>query len=114
MLNLLERFHALGASTVIITDGNNGAHGYDGAEHWFMPTVPAKVVEKTGAGDSFATAVTVAHLKGKPLSEALRWGATNSASVVESVGPQAGLLSTKKMNERLKRHASYKAVRIHP
>ncbi|MEO5927182.1 MAG: carbohydrate kinase family protein [Patescibacteria group bacterium] len=114
MLNLLESFHRLGANTVIITDGNNGAHGYDGKEHWFMPIIPAKIVEKTGAGDSFATAVTVAHLKGKPLSEALRWGAINSASVIGAIGPQAGLLSAKKMNENLKKHTKYKALRIHP
>jgi ribokinase len=114
MLNLLESFHHLGAKTVIITDGSNGAHGYDGKEHWFMPIIPAKVVEKTGAGDSFATAVTAAFLKGKHLAEALRWGAINSASVIGTVGPQAGLLSAKKMNEHLKRHTSSKAVRIHP
>lgn len=114
MLNLLERFHALGAKTVIITDGNNGAHGYDGKEHWFMPIVPAKVLEKTGAGDSFATAVTVAFLKDKHLSEALRWGAVNSASVVGAVGPQAGLLTATKMAEHLKKYAKYKAVQIHP
>lgn len=114
MLNLLESFHRLGAKTVIITDGGNGAHGYDGKEHWFMPIIPSKIVEKTGAGDSFATAVTVAHLKGKHLSEALRWGAINSASVIGAVGPQAGLLTTAKMNERLKRHSKYKAIHIHP
>lgn len=114
MLNLLESFHRIGAETVIITDGGNGAHGYNGKEHWFMPIIPAKIIEKTGAGDSFATAMTAAFLKGKDLSEALRWGAINSASVIGAVGPQAGLLTAKEMSTRLKRHTTYKAVRINP
>ncbi|MFA5935638.1 MAG: carbohydrate kinase family protein [Patescibacteria group bacterium] len=114
MLNLLETFHTMGAKTVIITDGGNGAHAYDGKEHWYMPIFPAKVVEKTGAGDSFATAVTVALLKGQNLSEALRWGTANSAGVIGKIGPQAGLLTTSEMRKMLKKYAKIKATRLHP
>jgi ribokinase len=114
MLNLLESFHHHGAKRVVITDGGNGAHAYDGTEHWYMPIIPAKVVEKTGAGDSFATGVTAALLKDLPLQEALRWGAMNSASVIEEVGPQAGLLNAAEMRRHLNRHARFTAKRIHP
>jgi sugar/nucleoside kinase (ribokinase family) len=112
MLNLLETFHGHGAKIVVITDGGNGAHAYDGTDHWFMPIAPANVVEKTGAGDSFATGVTVALLKNQPLNEALRWGAFNSASVIGAVGPQAGLLTEKKMRAALKKHAKIKAEHL--
>jgi ribokinase len=112
MLNLLESFHGHGAKIVIITDGGNGAHAYDGTDHWFMPIIPARVVEKTGAGDSFATGVTAALLKRLPLSEALRWGALNSASVIGHVGPQAGLLTTQEMHSQLKKHAKIQAVHL--
>lgn len=114
ILNLLEAFHEYGAKQVVITDGNKGAHAFDGTDHWYMPIVPAKVVEKTGAGDSFATGVTVALLKNLPLNEALRWGGMNSAGVIGHVGPQAGLLTETMMHAMLKKNAKIQAKRLHP
>ncbi|MEK7099670.1 MAG: hypothetical protein AAB883_00825, partial [Patescibacteria group bacterium] len=49
--------------------------------------------ERTGAGDAFASTVTVALALGKTLDEALLWGPINSMSVVQDVGAQKGLLS---------------------
>lgn len=107
--NLCENFHHLGAQIVIITDGENGAVAFDGRTHWNMPIFPGKAFERTGAGDSFATAVTCALLQGHDLPEALRWGAANSWSVVKQIGPQAGLLTSAGMNTTLKKHSKIKA-----
>lgn len=110
MCNLLETFHHHGAQTVIITDGKNGADAFDGNEHWHMPIFDGEPVERTGAGDSFATAVTVARLKGFDLPAALRWGAANSWSVVQKIGPQTGLLTKTGMQRTLKKFSRIKAT----
>ncbi|MCC7357020.1 carbohydrate kinase family protein [Candidatus Uhrbacteria bacterium] len=107
--NLCENFYHLGAKIVVITDGVKGAFAFDGKTHWHMPIFPGDAFERTGAGDSFATAVTCALLKNLDLPEALRWGAANSWSVVKQVGPQAGLLTESAMNKVLKAHSKYNA-----
>jgi sugar/nucleoside kinase (ribokinase family) len=110
LCSLLESFHKIGAKTVIITDGKNGADAFDGQTHWHMPVYPVKIVEATGAGDSFATGVTVALMKKQPLEEALRWGTANSWSVIQQIGPQKGLLDDKQMRRVLKKFSKIKAT----
>jgi len=73
-----------------------------------MPVYPHDPYERTGAGDAFASTVSVALLKGKTLAEALTWGPINSMSVVQYVGAQEGLLTQSKLQEYLdKANASY-------
>ncbi len=98
---LLKGLHALGPKIVVITDGINGAYASDGVEAWFMPVYPHDPYERTGAGDAFASTVSVALLKGKTLQEALTWGPVNSMSVVQYVGAQEGLLSEEKIQKYL-------------
>ncbi|MBD3281836.1 hypothetical protein GF391_03760 [Candidatus Uhrbacteria bacterium] len=101
--NLLEDFYKLGAKTIVITDGKEGAYAYDGTDFWHMPIFKGDAKERTGAGDSFAAAFTFAIMRDKKIPEALRWGTANSWSVVREVGPQKGLLTTIKMQSLLKR-----------
>jgi sugar/nucleoside kinase (ribokinase family) len=110
LCSLLEAFYKLGAKTAIITDGKNGADAYDGQTHWHMPAFDGTPVETTGAGDSFATGVTVALLKKKSLEEALRWGSANAWSVIQQIGPQKGLLDVAGMKKTLKKFAKVKAA----
>lgn len=92
---LLHDVRALGPKTAVITDGTEGAYSYDGNRMLFIPMYPDTrgPYERTGAGDAFASTVTVALALGKPLEEALLWGPINSMSVVQEVGAQAGLLT---------------------
>ena len=99
---LLERMHALGPKTVIITDGPNGAYASDGKEMFRVPMYPdpKEPVDRTGAGDAMTSTVVAALALGKPLNDALLWGPVNSMSVVQEIGAQKGLLS----REALERH----------
>ncbi len=92
----------LGPDTVVVTDGARGAYGFDGHRCYYMKVMPSKVVQRTGAGDSFSTGVVAALFYGKSLSEALQWGTANAASVIEHVGPQTGLLNIAKLKKRIK------------
>lgn len=92
----------LGPKIIVITDGQNGAHAWDGARCFSMPILTrAPVVERTGAGDAFASGFVGALLYGETVSEALRWGTFNSASVIGQIGPQAGLLTLREMKRQL-------------
>lgn len=99
---LLSGIGALGPKNVVITDGSKGSFGFDGEKYYKLECFPAKLVEMTGAGDAYATGTLAGLANGYDLSEAMRWGAANSASVVEQIGAQAGLLSSNKMEEKLK------------
>lgn len=92
---LLRKMHEEGPKIVVITDGPKGAYAYDGNEAWFMPPYPdpKPPLERTGAGDSFASTFTAALALGKSIPEALSWGPINSMSVVQCVGAQKGLLT---------------------
>lgn len=98
---LAETLYDTGAEIVAITDGNAGAYTFDGRQLLFCTIFPAEVIERTGAGDSFAAGFTAAMLHGQDVAEAMRWGMANSAGVVAKIGPEAGLLTKEEMQEAL-------------
>jgi sugar/nucleoside kinase (ribokinase family) len=90
---LCQKLMKLGPRAVALTDGRKGAYSYSDEGFFYTPEYPGPKVEATGAGDSFTTAYIAALAYGKPHREALLWGPVNAGSVVQQVGPQAGLLS---------------------
>lgn len=101
---LLEKIKDLGPQIPIITDGPNGAYALFENKKLFVPPYPdpKEPVDRTGAGDSFASTITSALALGKPFEEALLWGPINSMSVVQYIGAQEGLLTQDKIKEYLK------------
>ena len=77
---------------VVITDGAHGAYAYDGNEEYFVPSVkPKKIIDTTGAGDSFAGTFFYFYVKNFGIKKSLQMAAKNASSVVECKGAQAGL-----------------------
>ena len=103
MKTLLGRLRDLGPPMVIITDAERGAFACRALQCFHTPAFPMKVIEKTGAGDAFASACIAALCYDRPFDEALRWGAANAAAVIQKIGPQAGLLTRQQMNAWLKK-----------
>ncbi len=109
---LLKNLLDLGPKMIVITDALSGSYSFDGEKFYHIKAFPANLVEMTGAGDAYATGLMSALFYGKDLAEAMRWGAANGAAVVEEVGPQAGLLTYNKMQERLKMNSKIVAQEI--
>ncbi len=102
--NLLVKLKEFGPKIVVITDGKNGATSYDGTSFYAQGIYDLPVVEKTGAGDAFATGFMASLIGGCDVQMALRCGAANSASVVGHIGAQVGLMTKKQMQKFLKVH----------
>jgi ribokinase len=102
--DLFDKLHALGPKTILISDGPNGAYASGNEGRFFMPIYPdpGPPVERTGAGDAFASTFVAALIKGESLQEALRWAPVNSMNVVQHVGAQDGLMSESQLGTLLK------------
>lgn len=107
---LLVALQKLGPHTVVMTDGANGAYAAHQQGIFFAPPFPATRIEATGAGDAFSAGVLGALLEKQKLSEALAWGSTNAASVIEYIGPTAGLLSVAHIAQRLRSEKRYRVA----
>ena len=104
---LLRGMRKLGPEIAVLTDGLKGSFATDGNKFYHSSAFPTKMIERTGAGDSFATAFVAALCYGHDIKEALRWGAINSASVIQKIGPQDGLLKLSLLKSILKKHPRF-------
>ncbi|MFH0857715.1 MAG: carbohydrate kinase family protein [Candidatus Magasanikbacteria bacterium] len=103
-LKLLQK---MGVKTPVITDGTKGSYVFDGAKYYFMPIYPIKALERTGAGDAFASGFLSAILAKKTIPEALTWGTANSGGVILEMGAQKGLLTKSVLLKTLKKYPQY-------
>lgn len=103
---LLTQIQILGPKVVCITDGKKGAFvKCVTGENYFMPIYPDinPPLERTGAGDAFASTLTSALALGMEPKEALTWAPINSMSVTQYVGAQKGLLKADSIKDFLER-----------
>lgn len=102
--DMLRAIHKRGPKIILITDGKRGAYLLHEDKTYFMPPYPdAKPpLERTGAGDAFASTFVSAIALGLSPQEAIRWAPINSASVVQYVGAQKGLLTREELEQFLR------------
>ncbi len=100
---LAEGLHALGPKYVVITDGPNGSYASHDGKLMTIPNYPdpAPPLDRTGAGDAFASTVVAALALGESFETALTWAPINSMNVVQKLGAQAGLLQQKELKQYL-------------
>ncbi|MGI8420286.1 MAG: carbohydrate kinase family protein [Candidatus Levyibacteriota bacterium] len=97
---LLLKLTKLGPKMIVLTNGKFGSHAIDGQKKfYFQGMSPGKAVERTGAGDAFATGFLAGAIHGCCLPDAMKWGSVNAASVVAHIGAQAGLLNKEEMED---------------
>lgn len=104
----LEELHKnlqkLGPKLTVITNGENGSSASSGNEVVLtkMYDDGKKLIDKTGAGDAFASAFISALFYKKSIKEALSWGAINSCGVTRYIGSTVGLKTKKEIEEIMK------------
>jgi ribokinase len=86
--------HALNyVPVVIVSDGPNGVVASDGktvVRAGMYEDVP--VIDRTGAGDAFASGFLSQWAQGKSLKQSIIFASANSTSVVTKIGAKAGIL----------------------
>jgi sugar/nucleoside kinase (ribokinase family) len=80
-----------GVPMVVVTMGNKGAILYTANGQLHYPANKQKVLDTTGAGDSFAAGFVTAYYKNKDLNECLKAGNESAANCVSKFGALDGL-----------------------
>lgn len=102
--DLAKVIYLQGPKIVVITDGKEGAYAYNGLDFLRVGAYPGHRMDATGAGDAFASSFLAATMEGETLQTALKWGVINSASVIEKIGAQEGLLTKNIIKRRVKEY----------
>lgn len=89
---------------LIITDGGKGAYLYSPGKVYYQPSLSKKVVDTTGAGDSFCASFLAGYIRycGN-ISKSLELGAINSAYNLTGVGAQDPLLTWSQAEKLMKK-----------
>lgn len=82
---------ALGPQLVVVTLGSAGAMAVSAREQAAQAAFPAKVVDTTGAGDSFNAAFLSEWLQGRTLRESLRFGCAAASCTIAVAGAKTAL-----------------------
>lgn len=102
-LQQVEGLHDLGPKRIFATMGARGSRAYvDGTVHEVGAIPATRVIDPTGAGDSFTAGTLTALLKGYSEPDAARIGAAVSSFVVEEWGCQTNLPDWDAVLSRLK------------
>lgn len=79
---------------IVITHGKRGGEVYlDGKPHTKFMAKETKIVDETGAGDSFIVGYVTGQIKKKSIIESCNWGKRNAESVISKIGAKPGLLT---------------------
>jgi adenosine kinase len=90
------------SETLIVTRGEAGSSIYTGNTEIPIPAAkPSKVVDPTGAGDSFRGGLISGLVKGLSIEESARMGSACSSFCLESYGTQEYRFSNEEFNRRL-------------
>ncbi|MDZ7838599.1 MAG: carbohydrate kinase family protein [Actinomycetota bacterium] len=104
-LEKLKKLKSLGPRIVVITDGSKLVHCLDQNNTYYMLyPQDIKVVEVTGAGDSFASSFLGAHILGCEVEKCLKIALANSQSVLQYKGAKRKLLTFTEAEEYILKH----------
>lgn len=93
--NLLRILKSWGAGIVVITNGNKGAHAYNGKKVYYQKILKeSRRVDTTGVGDAFGSSfVAGMELFDGDIQKAMHLGVKVTASVIAQQGAQNGFLT---------------------
>lgn len=97
-------FRKLGARTVIVKLGEEGAVGNEGENCIYVPATPDFPVDTTGAGDCFVAGIIASILKGFSMKEAMVFACKAAGLSITQIGATT---ATTAFEEIYKRHSAY-------
>jgi ribokinase len=103
--NITDSFRTLKVfikDIVVITDGSKGAYAFDGIHKYFLKANNKKIIETTGAGDSFASGFISGRLLNKDIPYCLKLGQVLAEQVLQHYGAKNNLPSRRIAEKLLK------------
>jgi len=97
----ISRLLDAGPRVVVVTLGSAGAMAADRAGFATQAPFPARVVDTTGAGDTFNAAFLVALLDGEDLQCALQFACAAASCTVAALGARPGLPNRRAVQEAM-------------
>ncbi len=88
----------------IFTMSGDGSTLYAGGHEHFIPVVPVRLADPTGAGDSYRAGFLSAYVRGYPPMTCCRIGTVTASFVVEHVGCQTHLPDWDTMQSRYRQY----------
>ncbi len=90
---IIKKLHALGPKIIVITNKDKEVICSDFLKLYkIMPHKNIKVVERTGAGDAFASGFVAGQITGKSIDESLKLALSESEAVVQHFGAKNNLI----------------------
>ncbi len=92
--NIIEKLHRLidKKGIVVITDKNRKIQAFDGVKKYSLRPNKIRVVERTGAGDAFASGFVAGQIVGKSILESLKLGLKEGEFVIRHFGAKNNLI----------------------
>ena len=96
----IQTLLATGVRNLILTEGKRGAGWYTKNGHTFVPAFSVKVVDTTGAGDTFTAGFLHAVTLGWSAEDALRYASACAATAVQAVGARSSMPTAAQMEQQ--------------
>lgn len=93
--DLLGGLRKLGPRIVVITDKDKSIVAYDGKNKYSLKPHKIKVVDRTGAGDAFASGFVAGRIAGRSIQDSLRIGLRESEAEIKYHGVKNKLIRMK-------------------
>ena len=100
---ILKKIRSFYNGIVVMTMGPLGVSVLDNNFLYNAGTIPAKVIDRTGAGDAFGSGFVYQYIISKDIVKAIQFGTANSAGILPFWGAKTGLL---------KKGQSFKKVKV--
>jgi len=99
---IINKIASLTKAIIIITKGKDGAVCFDHDFFYQIPAQKVKVVDATGAGDSFGSGFIAGLIKTENNEKALVLAMSNAIANIKAVGANQGLLGSKQSLLKIK------------
>jgi len=99
---IFEKASSLCSGILVMTKGKRGAMVSLGKERYQVGIIKEKVVDRTGAGDSFGSAFVSALIMNKSIEESLQLASANATSCLQFWGAKNGLLKKNQKYDKIK------------
>ncbi len=92
-----------GLETAVIKLGSQGVYYQSAAESGFVEPFQVNAIDTVAAGDAFNGGLAVALSEGRPLAEAIRWGAAAGALATTKPGASSAMPTRAELEDLLKK-----------